>query len=77
MARPWSFAQPVDILRLIGSGNHVESKKGYFPKKSAFVFQEKKKTKKKGSARQAKTNHATLAKSCTEFQRVCGDPETQ
>ena len=71
------FAQPVDVLRLIGSGNHVESKKGYYPKESAFVFQKKKNTQKTGSARQAKTNRATLAKSCTEFQRVCRDPETQ
>ena len=54
---------------------HVDFKKGYSPKESAFVFQEKK--KKAGSARQATTNHATLAKSGTEFQRVSGDPETQ
>ena len=76
MARPLSLAQSIGVLGLIGSGNHVDFKKGYSPKESAFVFQEKKK-KKAGSARQAKTNHATLAKSGTEFQRVSGDPETQ
>lgn len=75
MARPLSLAQSIEVLGLIGSGNHVDFKKGYSPKESAFVFQEKK--KKAGSARQAKTNHATLAKSGTEFQRVSGDPETQ
>ena len=41
------FAQPVDVLRLLGSGNHVESKKGYSPKESAFVFQKKKTHKKR------------------------------
>ena len=75
MARPLSLAQSIEVLGLIGSGNHVDFKKGYSPKESAFVFQEKK--KKAGNARQAKTNHATLAKSGTEFQRVSGDPETQ
>ena len=54
MARPLSLAQSIGVLGLIGSGNHVDFKKGYSPKESAFVFKEKK--KKKGGKCQAGKN---------------------
>ena len=56
------FAQPVDVLRLLGSGNHVESKKGYSPKESAFVFQKKKKHTKNGKCQAGKNKPCNTCK---------------
>lgn len=74
MARPLSLAQPIEALRLIGSGNHVDFQEGLLSQGRRICFSKRKKA---DSARQAKTNQATLAKSSTGFQRVSGDPETQ
>ena len=61
MARPLSLAQSIGVLGLLGSGNHVDFKKGYSPKESAFVFQEKKK-KKSGKCQAGKNKPCNTCK---------------
>lgn len=62
MARPLSLAQSIGVLGLIGSGNHVDFKKGYSPKESAFVFQEKKKKNKSGKCQAGKNKPCNTCK---------------